>query len=519
VRIRLFLTILCGAAVIVSTQGAMNAHSARHTPSSVDWPAYNNDPASNRYASSTQISKSTVTGLHVICSAQLGQVVRLETGPIVVSGVLYATTQTQTYAINAATCATLWINTYTPTKPGGAANRGAAYANGQLFRGFADGHVIAIDAATGATVWNQTIIASGSGEYIAAAPVTWNSSIFIGTANGDNGQMCHVVALDQASGTIQWMQQTVPNLGQPAAKTWKGATRIAGGATWTSYTIDASSGKLYVPVGNPGPDFDIRLRKGSNLYTNSILELDSSTGTLLRGIQLVPEDYHDWDQAAAPAIVALGKSKKIILSVGKDGILRSVNLATLADLWKTPVTTISNAKAPITVGGTHFCPGGAVFWNGPSYSPSSGLVYVNSVDWCKTVDLSMTPQPYVPGQAWLGTSDGYGQHDPTKSGWVTAVDVKTGAVKWRYHATTPLLAGVTSTAGGLVFSADLTGNVFAFDDSTGAVLKTIDTGAAIGGGLISYEVSGTQYIAAAVGFAASMWGTPQVNSSIVVMGL
>ena len=518
-RIRLLLTIVCGAAIVVATQGASTVRFARHAGSSVDWPGYNNDPGSNRYASSTQISKSTVSGLHVICTAQLGQVVRLETGPIVVNGVLYATTQTQTYAIDAASCATLWVNTYTPTKSTGAANRGAAYANGRLFRGFADGHVIAIDATTGATLWNQNIVASGSYEYVAAAPVTWGSSVFIGTANGDNGQMCHVVALDQTSGAIVWMQQTVPNLGDPAAKTWKGATRIAGGGTWTSFTIDAATGKLYAPVANPGPDFDIRQRKGTNLYTNSVLELDAAKGTLLRGIQLVPHDYHDWDEAAAPAIVTLANATKIMLSVGKDGILRSVDLATLGDLWKTPVTTISNAKAPITVSGTHFCPGGAVFWNGPSYSPSSGLVYVNAVDWCKTVDLSMTPQPYVPGQAWLGTSDGYGQHDPTKSGWVTAVDANSGAVRWRYHATTPLLAGVTSTAGGLVFSADLTGNVYAFDDTSGAVLKTVSTGAALGGGLISYEVSGTQYIAAAVGFVSPMWGTPQVNSSIVVMGL
>jgi alcohol dehydrogenase (cytochrome c) len=517
VRLRLLLWIVCGGAILAATQGASSLSAAvPRVASSANWPAYNNDAGSQRYATSTQISQSSVSGLHVICSAPLGAQVRFETGPIVVNGVLYATTATKTYAFNAATCAALWTNTYTLSKPGGAANRGAAYANGKLFRGFSDGHVIAIDATTGATLWNQTIIASGSYEYISAAPIAWKSSIFIGTANGDNGQMCHVVALAQASGAIAWMQQTVPN---PPSKNWKGATRIAGGATWTSFTLDTSSGKLYVPVGNPGPDFDVRLRGGSNLYTNSILELDSATGAMTRGVQLVPNDYHDWDQGAAPAIATLANSQKVMLTVGKDGILRSLNFSTLDALWKTPVTTISNATAPITVKGTHFCPGGAVFWNGPSYSKSSGLVYVNAVDWCKTVDLSATPQPYVPGQPWLGTSDGYGVHDATSSGWLTAVDAESGAVRWRYHATTPLVAGVTSTAGGLVFSADLNGNVMAFNDTTGALLKTIDTGAAVGGGLISYEVSGTQYIAAAVGFVSPMWSPTQVNSSIVVMGI
>lgn len=515
-RQRILLPIICGAAIVASTQGASSVRAALRAVSSSNWPAYNNDQGSQRYATSTQISQSSVGGLHVVCRAPLGAQVRFETGPIVVNGVLYATTATQTYAFDAATCAALWTNSYTLTKSGGAANRGAAYANGKLFRGFSDGHVIAIDAKTGTTLWNQTIVASGSYEYISAAPIAWKSSVFIGTANGDNGQMCHVVALAQASGAIAWMQQTVPN---PPSKNWKGATRIAGGATWTSFTLDTSSGKLYVPVGNPGPDFDTRLRGGSNVNTNSILEFDSATGTVERGIQLVPSDYHDWDQGAAPAIATLANSHKIMLTVGKDGMLRSLDYSTFGALWKTPVTTISNATAPITVKGTHFCPGGAVFWNGPSYSPSSGLVYVNAVDWCKTVDLSATPQPYVPGQAWLGTSDGYGVHDATSSGWLTAVDATSGAVRWRYHAKTPLVAGVTSTAGRLVFSADLDGNVMAFDDTTGALLKTIATGAAVGGGLISYEVSGSQYVAAAVGFVSPMWSPTQVNSSIVVMGL
>jgi len=519
VRVRFLLTALCGAAIIVGTQGAAAVKAVHRAVASVDWPSYNNDIGSNRYATSTQITKSNVSGLHVICSAQLGQFPRFESGPIVVNGVLYITLPTQTYAINATSCATLWVNTYTPTKNGSGPNRGAAYASGMLFRGFSDGHVIAINATTGATVWNQNVIASGSYEYISAAPIVWKSSLVIGTANGDNGQMCHVMALAQSSGNLLWSAQTVPNLGAPVAKTWMGATRIAGGATWTSFTVDSATGKLYVPVGNPGPDFDIRMRKGTNLYTNAVLELNEAKGTLLRTLQVVPNDYHDWDQAAAPAIVTLPNAEKVVITAGKDGFMRSFELSNLGALWKTAVTTISNINAPITVKGTHFCPGGGVFWNGPSYSPSSGLVYVNSEDWCKTVDLSMTPQPYVPGQAWLGTTDGYGTHDATSSGWVTAVNATTGAIKWRYHATTPLVAAVTSTAGGLVFSADLAGNIFVFDDTTGKLLKTIVPGVAVGGGIVSYEVSGTQYIAVAAGMSSPLFNLPTVNSSIVVLGL
>jgi alcohol dehydrogenase (cytochrome c) len=212
-----------------------------------------------------------------------------------------------------------------------------------LFRGFPDGHVIAIDASTGRTLWNQSIIAAGSHEFISAAPLAWNGSIVIGTGNGDNAVICHVAALDQASGKILWTIATITS-----GKTWKGAQHLAGGATWTSFSVDAATGKLYVPVGNPGPDYDTRLRKGANLNTNSVLELDPATGALLRGLQVIPNDFHDWDQAAAPAIVTLKSGGKIMLTAGKDGYLRGVNLATFASIWKTPVTTISNATAPIT---------------------------------------------------------------------------------------------------------------------------------------------------------------------------
>jgi len=482
--------------------------------SAVNWPAYNDDAGSNRYAAVAQLSKAKIGGLHVVCTAQLGQFGRFETGPIEVNGAIFATTAYDTFAISATTCAMLWQNVYVPTNKTGATNRGVAYAQGTLFRGFPDGHVIAIDAKTGRTIWNQTIIAAGSHEYISAAPLAWNGSIFIGTGNGDNAVICHVAALDEASGNILWTIATITS-----GKTWKDAKHLAGGATWTSFSVDAATGKLYVPIGNPGPDYDTRLRKGANLNTNSILELDAATGALLRGLQVIPNDYHDWDQAAAPAIVTLESGRKIMLTAGKDGYLRGVDIATFASVWKTPVTTISNASAPITTQGTHFCPGGAVYWNGPAYSPNAGLAFINAVDWCKTVVLSATPQPYVPGQPWLGTADGEGVHDPTNSGWLTAVDATTGAVRWRYHSPTPLLAGVTATSGGVVLTADLNGNVLAFDATLGTQLASVNVGAAVGGGLIAYEVAGSAYVATAVGLSSPLFNTPQTETSIAVLGV
>ena len=78
---------------------------------------------------------------------------------------------------------------------------------------------------------------------------------------------------------------------------------IAGGATWSTYTVDPASGLLYVSGGNPAPDFVPHLRKGANLYANSVVVLDAKTGAYRTHYSLVPHDFHDWDVAAAPVLV------------------------------------------------------------------------------------------------------------------------------------------------------------------------------------------------------------------------
>jgi alcohol dehydrogenase (cytochrome c) len=207
-----------------------------------------------------------------------------------------------------------------------------------------------------------------------------------------------------------------------------------------------------------------------------------------------------------------------MLIAGKDGYLRSVALATFTQNWQTAVTTIANAAAPITTAGTHYCPWGGVLWNGAAYSPQTGLAYVNAIDWCTTVQLAATPQPYVPGELWTGSANGFGVRDAAKSGWLNAIDATTGGVRWRFHSTTPLVAGVTPTAGGLVITGDLAGNVLVFNATTGALLATVPTNKALGGGIISYEVKGKQYIAVAAGMASSNFATPNVAPSLIVIG-
>ena len=91
----------------------------------------------------------------------------------------------------------------------------------------------------------------------------------------------------------------------PDLSTWKNAAGIpiSGGGTWTSYTLDPKTGHLYVPGGNPAPDFAIGAREGENLYTDSVVVLDAKTGDYKYHFKLVPKDWHDWDVSNPPVLI------------------------------------------------------------------------------------------------------------------------------------------------------------------------------------------------------------------------
>jgi glucose dehydrogenase len=115
------------------------------------------------------------------------------------------------------------------------------------------------------------------------------------------------------------------------------------------------------------------------------------------------------------------------------------------------------------------------------------LLFVNAVDWCASVKIAdAATVTGKRGSAWAGSGDpqhAFGRTDPKESwgGWLTAIDADTGRVRWKYKSPTPMLAAVTPTAGGVVFTGDLNGDVLALDASNGSVLWRNATGAAMGG--------------------------------------
>jgi len=124
------------------------------------------------------------------------------------------------------------------------------------------------------------------------------------------------------------------------------------------------------------------------------------------------------------------------------------------------------------------------------------------------------------GLGWLGNENTDLQVPVEQArGWLTAYDAENGSVKWKYQAPHPILAGVTPTAGGIVFAADLGGELYAFDADNGQVLWQTNTGQSNGGGIVTYTVAGRQRLGVASGMKSPVWPGGAQQSRILVYGL
>jgi alcohol dehydrogenase (cytochrome c) len=512
--------------VMPSTQAPTQSELNLADVDAANWLTSNKGYLGYRYSSLSQLSNQNVHDLIQVCSFDVGAKSSFPGAPLVYQGVLYTTTAYGVFAIDAATCQKRWSYAHTPdANTPVRSNKGPAIANGRLFRGTPDGHVIALDAANGALLWDRPLLNTAVGEYLTAVPLVLNDMVFIGKAGGDLGIRGEVMALRDTDGSVIWSFYTIPGPGETGSETWEdpGSYEHGGGATWTSYSLDAAAGLLLLPVGNPGPDFAPEVRPGTNLFTNSIVALDALTGQLKWWHQLVGPDFHDWDTSVLAAFDTADGSH-LVAGAGKDGYLHVVNRATGQLRFKAPIVSrYENGTTPIpSASYLRYCPVAAAQWNGPSFSPASGLLYMNGIDWCGSAIKGPTPT-YKPGEPYLGwaTPSGFAKLDPIQQafGLINAFETGNGGLKWSYRVPTPLVGGLITTAGNVVITGDITGRLLILDATTGVLLYGDNLNAgALDGGLITYEVNGKQFIAVAAGDNSSTYGVSGENT-IVVLGL
>jgi alcohol dehydrogenase (cytochrome c) len=519
--------LLLAAAGLAQAQSGPTQEELNQAQHSTEWLLPNHDYAGVRFVELRQITPSNARSLRPICMFQGADLNRALNNPLVYRGVMYVTTTYSTFALDPKTCRAKWRHDWKlKDKEANSSikNRGVAIKDGKLVRGTQDGYLFALDAETGKLLWEVHAANAQQYEALSINPLIYDDLVIVGPSGSEYGIRGWIGAFRLQDGQPVWKFNTIPNDGEPGAESWGAADEKLrrGGGIWTTPSLDLEKGLIYVPVGNPAPDLFATDRPGANLYTGAMVVLDARTGKLQWYMQAVPHDTHDWDvPVTSPLFTAtINGTKRNVVTVGaKDGLLRLVDRDTREQLYAVPVTTRTNVDTDPTEEGVYACPGmaGGVEWSAPALIPNLDLLVVPAVDWCGVFKKDDEPR-FVAGQLFMGGSFTW---DPVEKsrGWLTAVRASTGEVAWKYRSSRPMLAAVTATAGGMLFTGELTGDFLAMDARTGDVLYRFPSGGAIVGGVISYAVEGKQYVAAVTGMAAGFWQATPGSWTLVVFAL
>jgi alcohol dehydrogenase (cytochrome c) len=494
----------------------------RDVASGTDWPTYNGDAGGNRYTTLTQIDKTTVTRLAPRWIYTVPNAGGLQGTPQVAGGIMYVTAPNECIALDAGSGRPIW-HFKRPRTSGvmqGYANRGVAIAGDRVFMETDNAHVIALNRWTGALLWD-TPLADWRQNYSAtSAPLTAGNLVISGVTGGEHGANGFVAAHDQETGREVWRFWTVPKPGEPGSETWKGdgPADHRGAATWFTGSYDPALDLVYWPVGNPSQEYNGDDREGDNLYANSLLALERTTGRLKWFYQFTPHDLWDWDATQTSVIVDAdwrGQPRKLLLHANRNGFFyvfdRADGTLLLAQPFVRNLTWASGIDArgrPVrqpgqepTAAGTKVCPSqdGATNWFSPSYNPNTGLYYLQTFEKC-SIYTKTSGGRWEAGKAYLGGSQRTAP-DPVPQRILKAIDIRTGAIRWELPQPGPGVSwgGTLSTATGLVIFGEEGGALMAADAATGEPLWSFATNHNWKASPMTYMFDGTQYIAVAAG--------------------
>src|SRR5579872_5286697 len=491
-----------------------------------NWMTYSGDYTGKRFSALDQINTNNAHTMVAKWVYQTGATGKLETTPLVVDGILYATAQDdRAFALDARTGRPIWM--YQRQLPGdtrpccGRVNRGLGILGDKVFMGTLDAHVIALDAKTGNVIWDVVAADYRTGNSFTVAPLVVKNLVVIGISGGEYGVRGFIDAYDADTGKRKWRFYTVPGPGEPGHETWEGDSwKIGGAPAWTTGVYDPATNQLFWPTGNPSPSNRGEGRAGDNLYSNSLLALDADIGKLNWFFQFTKHDEHDWDATQVPIMIDSG-DKHLIAQANRNGFFYVLDRATgkllSANAYSRTTWTdnkdaegrpIPNNQSSPTPEGRTVCPGalGATNWMSPSFDSQTGLFYVTAREQCDI--FSTAPQPYEVGHAYYGSA--YFPSDKAEPYWgaLRAIDPASGQVKWEFRHLSPTWSGVLSTAGGLLFTGDAEGNFIALDAALGKPLWHFQMGGAVYASPMAFAIDGKEYIAIAAGSSLYAFGLP-----------
>ena len=493
-------------------------------PDAQSWPTYNGDYSGQRFSSLRQINRDNVRSLTLAWAFQTdgtsGQ--SLKSTPLLVAGKLYFTEPDDVWSVDARTGRQLWHYHYHANEGLHIGQRGLGMYRNHLYFETPDAHLLCMDARSGEVQWDRELADVKLGYWATMAPLVIRNHVLVGVSGDFNDLHGFIDSFDAETGKLEWRWDALPAKGQPGSETWPAtgdAIQHGGGMTWITGTYDPSLNLLFWGTGNPNPVLSGESRPGDNLYTCSIVAINPDTGKLVWYFQPSPHDVHDWDAVQTPVVVDAsfqGQARKLLIQASRNGYYfvldrtngkallsvpyEQINWSSGVDQRGRPIAKVDKNPRPE---GTLVEPDalGATNWMSPSYNPPTGLLYVNSHrSYSIYYDLSE------------GKPEGFAGRD--LSIWsrcaLKAIDYQTGKIRWEHDLGLGNdWAGVLSTAGGLVFTADVHGNMLGLDAATGKTLWHAYGGGSVQNGPITYELNGRQYVIIAAQNVLYAWALPE----------
>ncbi len=474
-------------------------------PPTDTWPTYNGDYSGRRFSTLEQINSRNIGSLTLAWVFQTHGTT-IKSTPLEVNGILYFTAPDNVWAVDARFGRQIWH--YERHSEGDhIGNRGLGMYKDWLYFTTPDAHLVSLNAKDGSVRWIVEIADPKLGYFSTMAPLVIRDHVVVGVSGDVTDVRGFLESVDPETGAIRWRWYTEPDPGQPGSETWpkdSDAILHGGGMTWMTGTYDPELNLLYWGTGNPNPVLAGEERPGDNLYTCSIVALNPDNGTLVWYFQPSPHDLHDWDAVETPVLFDAefqGKRRKLLAQASRNGFFflldrtdgqHLVTAPFIDQTWAPGVDSrgrpVAKPAAAPSSDGALVEPGsdGSTNWMAPSFDPQTGLFYVNARRIFSIFYKTAT-----------GKAEGWGGRDRNlwANSTLRALDYRTGKVMWNHEiGEGQSIAGILTTAGHLLFSADNSSNLLALDPATGKTLWHLNVGGRMQASPMTYQVDGRQYL-------------------------
>jgi acido-empty-quinoprotein group A len=478
-------------------------------PPTETWPTYNGDYSGRRFSTLDQINSGNISSL-TLAWIYRARGANLKSTPLEVNRVLYFTAPDNVWAVDARFGREIW-HYHRPSEGDHIGNRGLGMYKNWLYFTTPDAHLVCLDSKDGSVRWIVELADAKLGYFATMAPLVVRDHVIVGVSGDVTDLRGFLESMDPETGAIQWRWYTEPEPGEPGSETWpknSDALSHGGGMTWMTGTYDPGLNLLYWGTGNPNPVLAGEGRLGDNLYTCSIVALNPDSGKLIWYFQPSPHDVHDWDAVETPVLFDAqfeGQRKKLLAQASRNGFFfvldRSngkhlVTAPFIDQTWASGIDLLgrptAKPEATPTPDGALVEPGsdGATNWMAPSFDPETGLFYVTARRIFSIYYNTVSGKP----EGWGGRDNNLWANSTLR-----ALDYRTGKVVWNHElGESESIAGILTTAGKLLFSADNAGNLLAIDPATGKTLWHLNLGGKLDASPMTYQIEGRQYLIIAV---------------------